>query len=110
MYTFKTRIGLPCMQNIKITAMVKKGSLAVPLIFLFLSGQGHFAINTYPIVLPIIKNVVEDVYIPAPFENQKIEGIIGLRLNVNLNKRLLQIDQETMLSGFLSRPGKQDWI
>jgi uncharacterized protein len=90
--------------------MVKKGSLTIPSIFLLLSFQGLFAMNTYPIVLPVVRNLVEDVYVPAPYENQKIGGIVGLRLNINLNKRLLQIDQETMLSGFLSRPGKQDWI
>jgi len=59
---------------------------------------------------PVVKNLVNDVFVPAPFENQEIGGIIGLRLNANLNKRLLQVDRETILSGFISRPGKQDWI
>ena len=66
--------------------------------------------NSSPDVKPLIANVVKDIYVPTRYENQKIGGIIGRRMNINLHKRLLQVDEQTMLSGFLSRPGKQDWI
>ncbi|HEY1216473.1 MAG TPA: beta-L-arabinofuranosidase domain-containing protein [Bryobacteraceae bacterium] len=57
---------------------------------------------------PIIPNVVADTYIPAYYQN--IDGYLGYRLNVNLDKRLLQIDSATILSGFEHRPGSQTWI
>ncbi|HEY4937371.1 MAG TPA: beta-L-arabinofuranosidase domain-containing protein, partial [Puia sp.] len=87
-----------------------KSSFSISFIFLLLSSHGLFAKNTYPVIKPVVIDAINDVYVPSPYENQRIGGIIGLRMDINLNKRLLQIDQETMLSGFLSRPGKQDWI
>ena len=35
---------------------------------------------------------------------------MGYRLQMNLEKRLLQIDSATLLSGFKKRPGAQTWI
>jgi DUF1680 family protein len=90
--------------------MQKKVSFTIILIFLLLLGNNLMAKNGFPVIQPLVPNVIHDVYIPSPFENQKIGGILGLRMDINLEKRLLEIDQETMLSGFLSRPGKQDWI
>jgi uncharacterized protein len=109
MHKFKIQIEFTDMQNLKITAFVAKGSIAALLIFLLFSGQVLFASDAYPLQ-PVVRNAVNDIYIPAPFENQQIGGIIGLRMDVNLNKRLLQVNRETILSGFISRPGKQDWI
>ena len=57
---------------------------------------------------PIIPNNVKDKYIPAYYEN--IEGLLGYRMNINLEKRLLQIDSAILLSGFRKRPGSQTWI
>jgi len=57
---------------------------------------------------PIIPNKIADKYIPAHY--QDIGGLLGYRLNVNLEKRLLQIDSATLLSGFRKRPGSQTWI
>ena len=57
---------------------------------------------------PIIPNKVADKYIPAYYQN--IEGLLGYRMNVNLEKRLLQIDSAILLSGFRKRPGAQTWI
>ena len=51
---------------------------------------------------PIIPNKIADKYIPAHY--QDIGGLLGYRLNVNLEKRLLQIDSATLLSGFRKRP------
>lgn len=57
---------------------------------------------------PIIPNKIADKYIPANYQN--IGGLLGYRMNVNLEKRLLQIDSATLLSGFRHRPGSQTWI
>jgi DUF1680 family protein len=90
--------------------MRKRGSFYLSLILLLLSFHHLVAENGSPVIKPLVPNVIQDVYIPSPYENQKIGGILGLRMEINLEKRLLEIDQETMLSGFRSRPGKQDWI
>jgi len=57
---------------------------------------------------PIIPNKIPDQYVPA--YEQNIGGYLGYRLDVNLEKRLLQIDSATLLSGFRHRPGAQTWI
>ena len=90
--------------------MRKKDSFFISIILLLLSYNNLIAEYTSAIILPLIPNAVHDMYVPSTYENQRIGGILGLRMEINLEKRLLEIDQETMLSGFLSRPGKQDWI
>jgi len=87
-----------------------KDKITILLILLLIPGAALFAQIHYPAIKPVVTDSVKDIYIPAPFEDQQIGGIIGQRLDINLHKRLLKIDGETMLSGFLSRPGKQDWI
>jgi DUF1680 family protein len=57
-----------------------------------------------------IENKIKDVFIPAPFENQKIGGYLGERLDINMNKRLLEVDEKELLAGYLNRPGKQNWV
>jgi DUF1680 family protein len=57
---------------------------------------------------PIIPNKIADRYIPA-WDGQ-LGGLLGYRMNVNLEKRLLQIDSAILLSGFEKRPGSQTWI
>jgi DUF1680 family protein len=95
---------------LNIPFMRKRRSLTLSLILLLLSFHLLVAENGSSVIKPLVPNVIQDVYIPSPYENQKIGGILGLRMEINLEKRLLEIDQETMLSGFRSRPGKQDWI
>jgi uncharacterized protein len=90
--------------------MRKKGSFTISFFLLLLSYHNLIAEHEPATIMPLIPNTVHDTYVPSPYENQKIGGILGLRMEINLEKRLLEIDQETMLSGFLSRPGKQDWI
>jgi uncharacterized protein len=57
---------------------------------------------------PIVPNAISDKYVSAHYQN--IGGYLGHRLDVNLEKRLLQIDSATILSGFEKRPGAQTWI
>ena len=57
---------------------------------------------------PLIPNKVRDKFSPAYY--QQIDGFLGYRMNINLEKRLLQIDSTTILSGFRKRPGSQVWL
>jgi len=57
---------------------------------------------------PIIANKIPDKFTSSRYQN--IEGLLGYRMNVNLEKRLLQIDSATLLSGFRKRPGAQTWL
>ena len=57
---------------------------------------------------PIVPNAIADKYVSAYY--QDIGGYLGHRLDMNREKRLLQIDSATILSGFEKRPGAQTWI
>ena len=57
-----------------------------------------------------VKYKVSDVFVSAPFQAHTIEGYTGERLNINLTKRLLQVDEDELLDGYLNRPGKQNWV
>jgi DUF1680 family protein len=59
---------------------------------------------------PKVKNAVADRFVSAPFENQKIGGLLGERMRINLEKRLLAIEEDDLLAGFRKRPGEQEWI
>lgn len=57
-----------------------------------------------------VEDKVADKFIPAGYERQRIEGLLGRRLQVNLEGRLLRVDEARLLAGFLHKPGEQDWI
>lgn len=57
-----------------------------------------------------VPDKVRDKFVPAPYDQQKIEGLLGRRLQVNLEGRLLHVDEARLLAGFQHRPGEQDWI
>ncbi len=59
---------------------------------------------------PVVTNKVADEFIPAPFEQQQIGGLLAERMRVNLEGRLLHVDEQAILEGFQHRPGKQEWI
>ena len=61
-------------------------------------------------VQPVVKDAVQDRFVLAAFDQQKIDGLIGERMRVNLEGRLLHIDEKGLLEGFQQRPGKQVWI
>jgi DUF1680 family protein len=58
----------------------------------------------------IVENTIKDSFVSTAFEQQKMEGLIGSRLDINLTKRLLQVDEDELLAGYLNRPGKQNWV
>lgn len=49
-------------------------------------------------------------FVPAPYEQQHIEGWLGERLNRNLHERLLKVDERGLLGGYFNRPGEHPWI
>lgn len=75
---------------------------------LFLLGIQIAMASNPPFYGPIVPNKIKDKYVPAYYQN--IGGLLGYRMQINLEKRLLQIDSATLLSGFRKRPGAQTWI
>ncbi len=59
---------------------------------------------------PVIKYRIADKYMPLPFERQLLRGYLGNRLGLNLEERLLKIDEAGIMSGYLERPGNHPWI
>ena len=58
-----------------------------------------------------VPDPVEARYSPAPLGAQRIEGLLGDRMAVNVDKRLLEgVDPEPLLKGYRQRPGQQTWI
>ena len=53
---------------------------------------------------------VKPVFEPAAISNQKVEGWLGYRMFINLEKRLKKVDEFALLEGYINRPGKHPWI
>lgn len=68
------------------------------------------AVPDEPAPEPKVRDAVQDVFVPAPYETQKVFGLLGDRMRINLEKRLLAIEEDQILAGFRRRPGVQDWI
>ena len=61
------------------------------------------------LIVPMVKNKIADKFVPAPYATQRIDGLLGERMRVNLEGRLLHVDEKEILDGFRHRPGKQAW-
>ena len=85
--------------------MKKVAWLLLLIITVGLNAKSQDALKLYE---PIVRNIISDQYVPAYYQN--IGGLLGYRMNVNLELRLLKIDSATILSGFKKRPGAQTWI
>lgn len=59
---------------------------------------------------PIVRNKIQDAFIPVSFQNQILQGYVGKRFTQNLEERLLKIDEDGIMSGYLQRPGNHPWI
>src|SRR5437762_3192146 len=57
-----------------------------------------------------VADKVSNVFAPAPPDQQQSDGLLGARMRINLEQRLLRMDEEAILAGFEHRPGKQAWI
>jgi DUF1680 family protein len=58
---------------------------------------------------PVVPDKIPDRFVPAAFANQRIEGILGDRMRVNLEGRLLHVDERALIDCFAHRPGPQEW-
>ncbi len=61
-------------------------------------------------VSPAVAPKVQDRFVPADFGSQKIQGYLAGRMQANLARRLLRIEEEQLLAGFRKRPGTHAWI
>ena len=59
---------------------------------------------------PIVKLAVDDESMPFELDNISFDGYMNERLNANLIKRLLNIDEKGILECYYNRPGKQTWV
>ena len=53
--------------------------------------------------VPRVSELIVEKFHPIAFEAQVLSGLIEERMRVNLENRLLQVDQEALLSGFRTR-------
>ncbi|WP_153631225.1 beta-L-arabinofuranosidase domain-containing protein [Prolixibacter sp. SD074] len=58
----------------------------------------------------VIEDKIKDVYTSIPFQNQILQGYLGERSSQNLEERLLKVDENGIMSGYLQRPGSHPWI
>lgn len=61
-------------------------------------------------IVPVVPNKVTGKVLSFPLEKIHVKGYTGERLDINLSKRILQIDEAGILEGFINRPGKQEWV
>ena len=57
----------------------------------------------------VVKDMINDSFIPAVYENKSFNGYLADRMKINLEKRLLQINLESILTPYTHRPGVQEW-
>jgi DUF1680 family protein len=62
-----------------------------------------------PAKSPVVTDKIADQFTPASFERQRIEGLLGDRMRVNLEGRLLRVDEKALIDCFEHRPGPQEW-
>jgi uncharacterized protein len=54
---------------------------------------------------------IRDAYEPAALSDITIGGLLGDRIGINLEKRLIEgVDLEVLLAGYRKRPGQHTWI
>jgi len=61
-------------------------------------------------VIPAIENKVKVVFEPADFRETTYEGWIHDRMQINVEKRLLHLEMDSLLKPFVHRPGVQWWV
>ncbi len=60
--------------------------------------------------VPVIKNKLADVFASIPFQDMQLQGYLGKRMKQNLEERLLKVDEDGIINGYLQRPGNHPWI
>src|ERR1022692_1045969 len=62
-----------------------------------------------PAKSPAVPDKAPDRFTSAALGSQHIEGVLGERMRVNLEGRLLHVDEKSLIDCFEHRPGPQDW-
>jgi hypothetical protein len=62
-----------------------------------------------PAKSPVVPDKAPDRFTSAALGSQHIEGVLGDRMRVNLEGRLLHVDEKSLIDCFEHRPGPQDW-
>ncbi|HET7116157.1 MAG TPA: beta-L-arabinofuranosidase domain-containing protein [Hanamia sp.] len=58
----------------------------------------------------IIPYKIKAAFSPVALQDQVLKGYMGKRYMQNLEERLLKVDEDSIMSGYLQRPGSQPWI
>lgn len=58
----------------------------------------------------LVPNIKNDVFVPTQNQSQALEGYLGQRMRMNIEKRLLRLDLDSILQPFEQRPGQQAWV
>ncbi len=58
----------------------------------------------------ISKPVVADRFVSCSYQQGMFDGYLGQRMQINLEKRLLKLDLDSILRPFEQRPGQQMWV
>ncbi|SEJ77738.1 DUF1680 family protein [Cyclobacterium xiamenense] len=53
---------------------------------------------------------IEAKFVSAVYLNPDLKGYLAEKIKINLEKRLLCVDTDTLLEPFRNRPGKQEWV
>lgn len=59
---------------------------------------------------PAVVDKIKPVFASIPFKDQVLNGYLGKRLRQNLEQRLLKVDENGLMAGYLQRPGSHPWI
>jgi DUF1680 family protein len=62
------------------------------------------------VVKPAVETKANIAFEPADFRETTYDGWIADRMNINVEKRLLQLDLDMILDPFANRPGPQWWV
>ena len=73
----------------------------------FLSDK-NINIKVLPEPPLLIPDAIKNTFISIPFENQQLQGYLGKRIAQNLQERLLKVDEDGLLNGFMQRPGNHE--
>src|ERR1035437_8123379 len=65
------------------------------------------AFAAQPLQAAAARDKVADRFTPAPYAGQRMEGLLGDRMRVNLEGRLLHVDEKGILKGFQRRRGER---
>ena len=79
------------------------------LLFLFLQVALMLTVGAQSVdrVKPAVENKVKIAFEPADFRETSYEGWIADRMQINIEKRLLHLEMDSLLKPFVHRPGVQ---